>query len=73
MKNNNKRCLDLIGQRFGRLTVVDRAKNKWLAYIKYQGVQYWLGEFIDKEDAIQARLDAEKKFFGEYQYIGEYA
>lgn len=50
-----------------------KQKNKWLAYIRYQGVQYHLGEFIDKEDAIQARLDAEKKFFGEYQYIGEYA
>lgn len=58
----------------GKAGVVFRPKkNKWEASIKFHGKYYYLGLYINKEDAIQARLDAEKKFFGEYQYIGEYA
>ena len=50
----------------------DKQNNKWRAYIKYQGKQYSLGTFINKEDAIKVRIEAEKKYFGEFQYIGEY-
>ena len=41
-------------------------KNKWTAQI---GVDYkirYLGTFADKEQAIKARLSAEKELFGEY-------
>lgn len=50
----------------------DKQLDKWRAYIRYQGKQHSLGTFVNKEDAINARLEAEKKYFGEYQYIGEY-
>lgn len=36
-------------------------RNKWLAYITYKGKKYILGSFIEKEDAIVARKEAEKQ------------
>ena len=43
-----------------------KARNKWKAYITINGKTKHLGFFINKEDAIQARLEAEKKYFGEF-------
>lgn len=37
------------------------AAGKWRAYIKIKGVQKYLGVFENKQDAISARLKAEKK------------
>lgn len=45
--------------------------NKWVAYIKCDGKSHYLGCFENKDDAIKARIKAEQKYFGEYQYIGE--
>ena len=40
-------------------------RQKWRAEIKVNGHHYLLGSFINKEDAIIARLKAEKKYFDE--------
>ena len=43
-----------------------KSHRKWRAYIKIDYKQKGLGEFIDKTDAIKARLESEKKYFGEF-------
>lgn len=40
--------------------------NKWQAFIKKDNKLKYLGSFKLKEDAISARLEAEKKYFGEF-------
>lgn len=40
--------------------------KKWHAQITYKGVQYGLGSFTTKEEAIQARLKAEKELYAEF-------
>lgn len=40
--------------------------NKWSAYIRCDGIIHRLGHFNDKNDAIKARLEAEKIYFGEF-------
>jgi hypothetical protein len=45
---------------------VCKTNNKWKAYISYNGKDYYLGLFKTKEEAIEARLNASKKYFGEY-------
>lgn len=41
-------------------------RNKWKATIKVNGKAIYLGLFVNKEDAIRARLEAEAKYFGEF-------
>lgn len=41
--------------------------SKWMAHIRKDGVQKNLGYFDDINDAILARRNAEKIFFGEYR------
>lgn len=41
--------------------------NKWRAYIEYNRKRIELGYFIEKEDAIQARLKAELQYYGYYR------
>lgn len=38
--------------------------SKWVASITYNKEKYYLGAYIEKEDAIIARLNAEIKYFG---------
>jgi hypothetical protein len=45
--------------------------NNWLAAIYVNGVYIHLGLFKDKQDAIDARKEAEKEHFGEYNYQEE--
>ena len=40
----------------------DKCNNKWLANITVKGKQIYLGRFTNKEDAIQARKEAEIKY-----------
>jgi hypothetical protein len=42
--------------------------NKWEAYIKINKKIIHLGRYAEKEDAINARKKAERKYFGEYSY-----
>lgn len=43
--------------------------KKWEALIGYNGKIIYLGMFKTKEEAICAREEAEKRYFGEYRYI----
>lgn len=40
--------------------------NKWQAAICYQYKSIYLGIYVDKNDAIKARLEAEAKYFGKF-------
>lgn len=42
-------------------------RNKWYAEIQCNRQRIRLGSYIDKEDAIKARLTAEYKYFGKYK------
>lgn len=44
----------------------DRANNKWRAQITINRKLIYLGLFENLEDAAKARLEAEKKYFGEF-------
>ena len=45
----------------------DKAKNKWMARIKVNYKQIFLGYYDTLEEAIKARKQAEIKYFGEYR------
>lgn len=45
----------------------DYSRNRWKAAIKFQGKQIFLGRFLTKEEAIEARQIAEKEYFGKYR------
>ena len=45
----------------------DKSKNRWVALIQINRKQIYLGTFKEKEDAIQARKQAEIDYFGEYR------
>lgn len=45
----------------------DKTNGKWMAYIKVNYRQITLGRFTNLDDAIQARMDAEIEYFGEYR------
>lgn len=61
----NKKILD---SNTSGVTGVRFEKGKWVARIKVNYKQIWLGAFNEKKDAIQARKEAEEKYFGEYSY-----
>lgn len=42
----------------------NKAMKKWIAYIRKDGKQHYLGGFDCIDDAIKARKDAEKKYYG---------
>lgn len=45
----------------------DSKSNEWVAQITFRRTNHNLGRFDSKEDAIKARLDAEKVYFGKYR------
>ena len=44
----------------------NKRDNKWRAYIRYKGKWNYLGQYIDKNNAIVARLKGEQEYFGEF-------
>lgn len=46
----------------------NKRMQKWQSSINVNGEPIYLGSFVDKDAAIQARSDAEKKYFGEYDF-----
>jgi hypothetical protein len=44
----------------------NKKRDKWVSRINAYRKHINLGEFKDKEDAIKARLKAEKEYFGEF-------
>ena len=46
--------------------------NKWIAYIGVNNKHIYLGEYKDIQDAINARIKAEKKYFGKYRVKNEH-
>jgi len=55
------------GNKSGHKGVIWMAsRNKWKAYIGFQGKQIVLGYFTSKEDAIFARKEAEEKYHKPY-------
>ena len=49
----------------------DKDRNKWAVYIGLNNKLIHLGRFNNIDDAIKIRKEAEKKYFGEYNYKGE--
>ena len=45
-----------------------KTKNKWRAYIELNGKYKHLGYFVDIDEAIKARITAEKHYYGEWRY-----
>lgn len=45
-----------------------KVSNKWIAKIKVNYKSIYLGSFINFDDAVQARKEAEEKYFGEYSH-----
>lgn len=42
--------------------------QRWRAYITIDGKRKHLGSFVNKDDAIEARKEAEEKYYGEWSY-----
>ena len=47
---------------------VNRVRNKWLATLTYKGEFVLRKCFSTENKAIQARLEAENKYYGQYSY-----
>ena len=60
--------LDVISTNKSRFTGVywDNTRQRWVANICVGNKNYYLGSFINKEDAIITRLKAEKEHFGDF-------
>jgi hypothetical protein len=43
-----------------------KTRRRWVAQIKVNGKQRLLGRFLDRQDALAARLAGEEKYFGEF-------
>ena len=60
MSNNTSGCIGVTWH---------KRSNKWMARITLNSQDIYLGLFNDKQDAINARLEAEKKYFKEFAPI----
>lgn len=47
----------------------DKDTQKWCVQIGVEHKNIWIGSYKNKDDAIAARQNAEKKYFGEWRYI----
>lgn len=72
-KHNTKNRVRPSNNKSGKVGVSwDKLKNKWAAYIGINHKRVHLGYFADIQDAIDARVNAEKKYFGEYRVKNEH-
>jgi hypothetical protein len=46
----------------------DKNRNKWKVAIKAYGKRIMIGRFDTEEEAVKARKEAEKKYFGEFSF-----
>lgn len=46
----------------------DKKNCKWIAQIKFNYKNIFLGRYVDIDDAIRARRNAEEEYFGEWSY-----
>ena len=69
-RSQNQQNRSLISSNTSGVTGVwlNEDKNIWYASITVRNEPIWLGSFLDKEDAVRARKEAENRFFGEYSY-----
>lgn len=67
---NNTRNKSMLKSNTSGVTGVswENKSNKWHAYIWVDGKTIHLGRFINFEDAVRTRKEAEEKYFGEYSY-----
>ena len=49
---------------------LNKKNGKWRAYIMIMNRQKSLGHYENYDDAVNARIEAEKKYFKEFRYIG---
>lgn len=45
--------------------------HRWQAKLRVNGIDKYLGSFVNKQDAINARIAGEQKYFGEFAPIRE--
>ena len=64
----NSRNSKLYSSSTSGTTGVNFYKGKWRAYIYVDKKQIYLGRFLVKELAIEARRKAQKEYFGEFSY-----
>ena len=69
-KSENARNKELEPQSYSHCVGVvrDKKTNKWIAQIGVNGKTIILGRYVDLDDAIQARKDGERQYFGEWSY-----
>ena len=46
----------------------NKKNNKYAAYIMVGGKQKWLGNYVNFDDAVNARMLAEEKYYREYSF-----
>ena len=66
-QENNRNCSISKNNTSGIIGVAWVAKkHRWIAYVGMDYKRITLGSFENKEDAIRARLEGERKYFGEF-------
>lgn len=72
-KNNVKNRVRSSNNTSGKVGVSwNKNSKKWYAYIGIDNKQISLGYYTDIQDAIDARVSAEKRYFGEYRVKNEH-
>lgn len=67
---NNCNKIDMSNNTSGCIGVTwHKAANKWMVSITVENKDIYLGLFADKQDAINARIEAEKKYFQDFAPI----
>lgn len=67
-QNGMNRCINKNNATGKKGVSFDKNKLKYVARIQVNGRSIYLGAFNSFKDAIKAREDADKKYFGEYAY-----